>query len=165
MKTLSINGIVNATLNNADAVGQVIRYVVVYDKQANASAPPLWTVVFQSYSNGGTPTNNVTDYLNPDNRDRFIILLDQTIAMTAVKAISGTPAPTIGGVDKNTNRLSIKHLIKLKNMEAQYADDSASTAATGALYLYLVSNVPTPAGIGVADWGFTGTARLRFQDN
>jgi len=165
MKTLSMNGIIIPTQNNANIPGQVIRYVVVYDKQSNSTTPPLFTSVFKSYDNGGTPSNHVTDFANPDNRDRFIILLDQSIAISQINNVTSTPAPVIGGVDKNTNRLSVKHLIKLKNMEAQYADDTNGVAQTGALYLYLASNAPTTLGVGLSDFGFTGTLRLRFQDN
>lgn len=113
------------------------RWLVVYDKQANA-ATPLITDVLTAISLSGV--NNLA------NRDRFVIYLDKTGQLEAT--------------DKTTE--PIKEYIEC-NLETTYNGTGATSAAiaTGALYFISVGNLAA----GVTTPTVAATSRIRYIDS
>ena len=119
--------------------GSPVRIIVVYDKQANATAPAITDVLVADSFIGQNNLNN---------RDRFVILCDQISAPIGAQSDS-----SVGGV-----------IYKKINLETMFNAGSAGTIGditSGSVYLFVAQT----AGIGIANPSFTWRARIRFQDN
>ena len=116
-----------------------MRIIVVYDKQANATAPAITDVLVADSFIGQNNLNN---------RDRFVILCDQISAPIGAQSDS-----SVGGV-----------IYKKINLETMFNAGSAGTIGditSGSVYLFVAQT----AGIGIANPSFNWRARIRFQDN
>lgn len=115
-----------------------VRVVIVYDNQSNGAAP-TWANVVLSQDNAGTSSSAVFDCYNLDNRERFNILHDFTIACPAYNSTATTA---------DNNSFLIDEFINLHDIPTIYNAGTAGTIAdiqTGALYAFWVSTLPFAA--------------------
>lgn len=147
MKSLFIRGwLQGQDIQNGSPLGNLCRIMVVYDKQPNGAALTGLQVL---------KTIDAADQLNLDNRDRFSVLVDKTVALgtitnVATQAVAGSP----------TCR-AIK-IYKRLNLDVQFIGTDATVASiqTGSLYLLTCGSQATSDG-----HTFYFSSRVRFTDN
>lgn len=132
--------LVRYTLNLAPTTtgGCQVRTLVVYDKQANATAPAVTDILLTDQFNS---PNNLS------NRDRFVTIIDDI----------SEPICTQG------NNIACKTLYKKFDLETMYNDKSLGTVAdiaTGSLYLFYATSgqLVTTAG------AYNAIVRVRYDD-
>lgn len=135
IRSVLIRGQVNL---GATPTSSVVRWMLVYDKQANGVAPAIGDIVFQPYPGA---CNNLT------NRDRFVVLADKTFEVD-------TQGPS---------KRAIKKYMKC-NLETVNGGTGATVASiqTGALYFVTMGDLAT--GVTAPVLGET-TCRIRFSDD
>lgn len=130
---------------NSTTSSGYLRSMIVYDMQANGVAPTAADL----FSGGGTPF--ITMLTNMDNRDRFKIIHDRTLYISAGTAVS------------DSNMKYYKKYFKWKNgLNVIYNAGSAGTVAdiqTGSLYLVVMSCHST------ANLNARVESRVRFADS
>lgn len=118
--------------------GSPIRILVVYDKQANATAPAVTDILL---ADAFTSQNNLS------NRDRFVTIFDQVTTPVSVQ-----------------NNFSNEHtMFKRINMETMFNAGSAGTVGditSGSVYLLFCQN----SGISVAAPTMIYRTRVRYTD-
>jgi len=127
-----------ATLATTSVGGSPIRIMVVYDKQANATAPAITDILL---SDGFTSQNNLS------NRDRFVTISDFITEPLA----AGGPT-SIAGV-----------IYKKLNLETQYNSNSAGTIgdiSSGSIYMFIAQT----GGITTTTCDFAANVRIRYSD-
>lgn len=138
MKSLYIRW--TANLQPTSTGGSPIRMIIFYDKQANAAQANATDLLVQNLFQS---PNNL------DNRDRFVVIADQTSDTVSVG-----------------NNYSIAgQCYKKINLETIYNAGSAGTIGdiqSGALY---VTFAQTNGNVGTAQPQITWYARLRYEDN
>lgn len=129
---------ITASLGTA-TVGGMFRVLVVYDKQANATAPAITDVLLADAFNS---PNNLS------NRDRFVTIFDQIM----------------GPVDANSDREIADVFYKKLNLETLWnagTDNLIGSIASGSIYMFvaqsgsMATNPPT----------LTSRSRIRYTDN
>ena len=118
--------------------GSPVRVMVVYDKQANATAPAITDVLV---------VDSFVGQNNLNNRDRFVVLCDYLS-----EPIGANGNTSVGGV-----------IYKRLNLETMFNSGSAGTIGditSGSVYLF----VSQTGGILVANPTFNWRARVRFTD-
>ena len=118
--------------------GGAVRILVVYDKQANASAPAITDILL---ANDFTSPNNLS------NRDRFVTLCD---ALTENISINNMLSDT-GVINKSLN------------LETMFNAGSAGTIAditSGSVYMFIAQS----GGISTTAPSFTYRSRIRYTD-
>lgn len=171
MKSLQLTGWINFLAGGASANQELIRYIIFYDKQPNGVAA-TWNQIVQAYDNAGTATNLVTDGINLDNRDRFVILRDRKVMYTSYSDGSGQPGilstqlgVSVGSIGTkgvgSDGGMFVSEFIKLPNYEAQFngTANPATVAqiSTGNLGIVFAGNVGN-------QYSLIASARLRFTD-
>lgn len=144
IKSIQLNFSHYAT--DATGLDQTHRFLLVYDKQANGVVPAIADILLAS--SPWAPRN-----LN--NRNRFIILWDQTTS------VCGNVA---AGLANGNLRIADKKYYRRHNLKTQYNTGDAGSIAdisTGSLYFIAVGSVAA----GVTAGEMIGTARMRFIDN
>jgi len=137
MKSLYIR--YNFAMAATSTQGGALRILVVYDKQANATAPAFTDILFED------------KFLSPNNlsnRDRFVTIAD---VVTDQIAVNGSPA--CAGV-----------IYRKINLETMFNTGSVGTIGditSGSLYLLVAQS----GGILVANPTFTYLGRVKFTDN
>lgn len=127
-----------ATMAATSTGGSVIRYLVVYDKQANATAPAITDILL---------ADEFSSYNNLSNRDRFVTLVDYI-----TEPISDNGAKSTGGV-----------IFKRINLETMFNAGSAGTIGditSGSVYIF---NCQT-GGIATAAPNCVARCRIRYTD-
>jgi len=163
-KSLRIQGVCQAeiapTATTADLVGNVMRMVVVWDKQPSGGAIPAFDAIFGTTVQDGTEA--CTSIFNPpryDNMDRFRVLRDR---MYTLNPQAQTTAGTTNDVTYN---LPIDEYIKLGALETVYSGQSSpmtiADISSGALYVYFRGLVNTTA---VSRCAVIANGRLRYVD-
>lgn len=143
-------------------VPEVLRVMLIYDRQSNGSFPSI-TDVLQAYKGDGNNSsagNAVLCYLNMTNSERFSVLADQWIDIPDPS--DSTYKSGIAGILNYNNEMPRDRYIKLKGLETTYKAQPAAigSIATGGLYLVLVSlNTPEQC-----NYRLRGAARLRYLD-
>lgn len=162
LKSISCNWHIEFPGNTSAIVQESIRYCIVYDKQANGLAPINgWADVFTQVDNGGTGTSLLKAFPNINTRDRFVILLDETVIMSAANLVSSVTGPAVyGGIEGNNNRMLCKHFKSLHNIETMFGGDTAGIASITTGSLYLICNGSTGG-----QFTMKGSVRVRFDDN
>jgi len=136
-----------------------VRILVLYDRQTNGALPTATTVLSSYDQAGGTTTSNLVG-MNPDERERFAVIMDERIFLP----ITATAPPSATGVDGVNTSFNIKRFFKLRNLLTHYKADSNPAVigdiATGGLYI---------CGIGAFAPGSEGyqaqlACRLRYKD-
>lgn len=133
---------INTTIIGAAIGNQVFRAFVVYDAQTNATTPTL-TDILQSAATGATA---VISPMNLANRDRFRILAEKTIVLSA---------------NTETERAIIKFYRKNMKLDTIYnsALSAVGAISSGSLYLVVHALQNDPASI------FDFDCRVRYIDN
>jgi len=149
LSSLQIRGFVRQADNTVAA--RQVRMIIVYDKQANASAPTFANVI-SSQNIGGTVSSTCTDMVNLDNRDRFRIIRDRTFVFGDINAAWAA----------GSNVEDVDMYIKLGDLPTIYNAGSAGTIGdiqSGSLYVFWISTQANSTG-SAAEVSY----RLRFKD-
>lgn len=118
--------------------GSPIRILIVYDKQANATAPAITDILL---------TDNFNAPNNLSNRDRFLTICDVITDNIATGA----------------NFSASDVIYKKINLETMFNAGSAGTIGditSGSVYLFIAQN----GGIGTATASYSYRARVRYTD-
>jgi len=129
----------NAQLGATSTFGAPIRMLVVYDKQANATAPAITDML---------ATDSFVSQNNISNRDRFVTLCDQVM----------DPIGTSGDFARSLV------VYKKLNLPVQFNAGTAGTIGditSGSIYI----TFSQAGGIGTAGPSVTYYARVRYSDN
>jgi len=165
MKRLTIHYDITPSLANTAAVdAQMGRVMIIYDRQAN-SAKPVESDVLKNYSFDGSNTSLVTDHLNLDNRNRFLVLFDRFIYLPPLGINGATPAKSQGVVvNPSVGSLPFSGAINLnlRGLLTQYNKNSTGLIGdiqSGSLYIFCMGEFDTNA---TAAWEMEISARLRY---
>lgn len=157
LKALHITG---GVINHADATEDLLRWIIVYDKQPNG-AVPLWSDVVQQTSYDGTVTNQPQGGLNMSNQERFDVLLDYQWKSPFV---TRGPPCIIGQTDTTDNAekapWSFDMIIPLNDriVGFQSSGGTISDVSTGSIIIFcgLIENDET--------WFLRCATRLLYTD-
>jgi len=157
MQSLHLHGFINQT-GVASTSTDYTRICVVYDRQTNG-AVPLLSDIFTNYSQSSGTSSSVMSDLNPDERERFVILADFRLVLPAT-----TVGGTTGAADGLQATFNVNRFIKLNGASTIYKGDTSPSVigdiATGALYIITMGSF-APASEGykaILSW------RLRYKD-
>jgi len=161
MKTLRLRGtaVYTSTPSATGVVnGNVMRMVVVYDKQPSAGSIPTWDTIFGITDQQAGETSTVMAPLRYDNMDRFQVLRDKLYEFDV------DPAGVVS-TGTITQQVVIDEFVTINKSVVYATSSNPSTLAdisSGGLYVYFraltqdaTSNVTVPA---------TAFARLRYTD-
>jgi len=156
MKSLHLTGYVTQT-GTATTTTDLGRIMVVYDRQPNGALPTINNILLQYDQQGNTYTTPLSG-INPDQRERYMVLMDERIVLPAV-----TVGGVTGSVDGVTKTFNINRFISLAGLKTQYSGESNPAAigdiSTGALYVLTLGGIAAPSG-----WAFVASWRLRYND-
>ena len=147
--TMSVSGI---------TLGQVVRCVIVWDKQPSSGTIPGWQDIFGFTAQDGTEGTSMYAPIRYDNMDRFSILRDVTY--------DPQPGAKSGNPDVVTYCNTIDEYIRLGGRECVFSGQSnpmtIADISTGAIYFCIRArtNNPTTTLSGINNM----TARLRYTD-
>lgn len=160
MQSIRLKGAIYSTQAGAAPAPDYLRVIVFYDRQSNAAAP-AFADLLTSVSNSGATSSTSIDPMNPNNYDRFQILMDQywKVDCPAGAVANNQPAT----VSTDYHRWAFDRFIRLKNLETHFnANNNANVGdiQTGALYLFF-AGLRTNAN---TQYGLSYQTRLRFTD-
>lgn len=92
MKKLYIRGLFTPT-GISNLVSDYVHWAVVYDAQSDGQTP-LWSDVFGTYTQNGTFDTTQYSFPNPNNTDRFKILLRKSFPLPPVESAAITFPPS-----------------------------------------------------------------------
>lgn len=153
-------------INNSVKINERWRFLIVYDKQP-AGSPVLaditGTRLFDASS--GTLNDFTMQPLNPDNRDRFIVLYDKVVSPRYVTWSAG-PAPPGSNLVGDNQYMFINKFVKIPSLPTIYGANGSPTPQvsdikTGSLYLITYGNQVA----GNASQQMTGYIRTYFHDD
>jgi len=157
MSSLYVTGTLRLT-GNTTATHDYCRILIVYDRQTNGATPAIATIL-SNYDQTTAQTTNAGSGLNPDQKERFVILADERRVVPPVSA-TGVYSSTEGDQDM----FSIKRFVKLRGMQTHYQADSSPAVvgdiSTGGLFLVtigLFANNSQPVNLNC-------NFRLRYKD-
>jgi len=157
LQSCYITGMITQT-DNANNLMDYGRILLVYDRQTNGATPSV-TTILQNYDQQTNATTGVFCGVNPDERERFLVLMDERLALPGYQ-LGG---PTSGTDGLNTT-FNIHRFVKLRNLQTHYKADSSPAVigdiATGALYILTIGATTA----GNEGWQFSGTWRIRYKD-
>lgn len=157
MQSLHLFGFLNQTGTAANE--GFARILVIYDRQTNGALPSYATIM-ANYDQSGTSTSTVYSGLNPDERERFVILADFKITTPYVTAATFVP----GSTDGPSGTYKIDRFIKLRGLQTHYKADSVPAVigdvATGSLLLVGVGDKAS----GSEGWNAILSWRIRYSD-
>lgn len=170
MKSLQLRGEILPSGANAAAVSeQTARIIVYYDRQANGAAPTVADVLTSTLSNGTTASTAI-DFININNRDRFLILMDQQVLLSALGINGATAASSATvAIDINNNangtqgQFNINRFIKLKGLETVFKASAGNIGdiSAGAIGVLTISTGDVNA---TSAWQLIMSSRLRYYD-
>lgn len=177
MKGLQLKTIIRPNNNTGNLLTagpyaeSALRIVIFYDSQINGAVTTVADLL-QSTSGDATPVNNIPANLpyalvNPNNRDRFIILRDELLCSPyfVIDATSAGLITFMAQADQENWTNVYSPYIKLKKLVTVFKMSSMTAAvtdqATGGLGMFLIAD----AGNGATNtWVMFGTSRLRYWD-
>lgn len=151
MKSLQIRGVLTPTDLTTNA--QMVRMIVVYDKQSNGAAPTFANVI-TSQNIAGATQSLVGDMVNLDNRDRFEIIRDKIYSFNFGDAAGYAPSP---------GSYECTDYIRLADRPVVFNAGTAGTVGdiqSGALYVFWISSQAAATGSTLQSLSY----RLRFID-
>lgn len=148
MKNVRIRGKVIGV--NGAAGEDYLRLSLIYDKQYNAGAPQFQQV-FQDTANAGAATTNCFSGVNLNNRDRFVVLREFTLAVPSANSI-----PTVA-VFPNSKEYVVDWFVPLKGADVIHSGSALTTIQSGALLLFALSE-------NAQGYSFQYQSRIRFYD-
>jgi hypothetical protein len=158
MLSLYVTGEINQT-TTATTYNDYARVLVIYDRQCNGALPALATIL-SAYDQSGTSTTNYLSGINPDERERFLVLMDERMVLPACPGGTGVT----GSVDGLAVTFNIKRFIKLRNLAVHFKADSSPAVigdiATGSLFIVGIGRRTA----GQEGWQGNINIRLRYKD-
>jgi len=149
-----------------------MRFVVVYDRQSNGTLPQL-NAVFQDIQASSTMPTTITvatSHFNLNNRDRFIVLLDERFLLPALQGATGftSTAPAAIPVHDLRNYIVQRH-IKLHGLSSHYQADSGTAVygdvANGTIFAAIFDSASTVEdATSQSNFQFVGSFRVKFVD-
>lgn len=140
------------------AVTDVVRVMLIYDKQTNASFPTLASILGDANAGAGT---DVQSFKNIANVDRFKVLRDWYITTPAVTVVA-TAVTQLGPADYINQALQVNEFVNLRGLETLYNQNNSGTVAditTGSLLLLTLSSTAS-----TGTWNCVGRTRVRYSD-
>lgn len=135
MKSLKLRCAIQLISGTTPTADDLLRFLVVYDRQSNAAAPTFSDVI-ASVDAAGNVSNGPWDARNESNRGRFLILRDKQFHG---QATASDTAARMGLQTQNAlNPTDWVDYIKLKNLEINFNTGTAGTVAditTGSIYV------------------------------
>lgn len=147
--------------------GNLMRMVVVWDKQPSSGVIPTFDTIFGRTTAFGTEACQILDPIRYDNMDRFTVLRDKVLDYqpgaglnppTGIQAIVYAP-------------YAFDEYIRLPNLETVFSGQSVpmtlADISTGALYVYfraLVNGSSSASDFGHCEIDASSFARLRYTD-
>jgi len=158
MQSIHVTGEVNQT-ETATLYNDYARILLIYDRQTNGALPSFATIL-ASYDQSGTASTSYLSGLNPDERERFLILMDQRLVLPSCPGGTGVTGATDGpAVTFNINRF-----VKMRNLTTHYKADSSPAVigdiATGSVYLIGIGRATS----GAEGWQANLNVRIRYKD-
>jgi len=154
---------------NTSFVPNDSRVMVIYDRQPNGSYPGI-NDVLNSLDQSNSLTNPtfaqlVTTNLNPNNFERFTVLMDKSFTLPTYE-VEGDTTKSNGPTGNGQNSpWWIDEYIKLRGLECCFKGTTnpevVGDVSTGNLFILSIGESIAAS----SSWGFQGTARLRFNDN
>lgn len=148
-------------LADGEYPAEMLRMLLVYDRQTNGATPAIADIL-QSTNSAGTVFTNNESLLNLNNRDRFIIVRDLKLLSPVFTIQAGKIVFTGTADQQNWKTMITDFTRKVNGLITQYKADSTPGAigdiATGGLFLVTFGASP------VASWTVDGSMRLRFRD-
>lgn len=156
VKSISLRGEIkmpnesNTVLGAASPQSDVMRFMVVQDKQTNGAAANMNSIIAFGAANGGAATLDWRAFRNMDNIDRFNILVDRTVKIANPVFTNGTGSATQQIVQYNIYRKC--------NITVDYSTTTAAigSQASNSLSIYCITSA------GLASWN--GIVRVRYTD-
>jgi len=144
----------------SDINSNAIRMTVVWDKTPSGGNPPVWETIFGHTNDDGSEGAYLTDSVRYDNMQRFKILRDTYVPLTAgfYPATPTQGLSTIAAVKTFDEYIDLSGLTTSYNDNAQTAVNASVT--TGGLYLYFRAYHQSPDNHVTA----SGSWRLRYTD-
>jgi hypothetical protein len=141
-----------------------LRWAIVYDRQPNGTTP-VWTDIFKGFDPvAQTAIDDAFENINPENRDRFIIIRDKCVYIPPAGAGAAVSNTLTQYVDPSGS-MCLDFYAKLGGLETKYNNGTAGTVGditTGALWIVSRSNVAL-AGT-TAHFNLQYAARLTIRD-
>lgn len=159
LKSLRLRGTIQDT-GASGAPPQQARFMIVYDRQVNASYPAVNNILSDALVSSVITPGNYLSSLNPAFYERYIVLCDKIFILGGINNAGGLPSgPT------EQKGFVIDEFIKLKGLETQYSTSSVGSPITdlntGALYLIALGDIAN----GAESFYMDMTCRLRYYDN
>lgn len=163
MRSLYVTGALEF-LARANATAQeYIRLIVIYDRQTNGGTPSVADYIL-STSQAGVASSTVFDQFNPNNRDRFVTLMDMRITPPMPQQNLSAAPPNVALTTGTSETINIKRFIPLKGLVTQYKADSSPAVigdiATGSLLFFAFGSTAA----GSEQWQANLSFRLRYTD-
>lgn len=135
-----------------------LRYMVIYDRQANAATPVIADII-SSITPAGAVTSTVWDQHNNDKADRFKILLDRAFSIPQDVQTGSTVS---GQRTTSIVPYTFQHFIPLFGLNTKYIVDAADITeiSAGALY-FLTYGVNAAAA---ANYIINCSIRMKYKD-
>lgn len=159
LKSLRIRGTLEVTGNGGTPPPQNARFMVIYDRQVNATYPALNTILSDVTSGNAIVNGDFLSSINPSFYDRYIVLCDKLFILGAMPLNSTDQGPT------ELKQFVIDEFIKLKGLEVVFTDSTVggpiADISTGALYMIGWGDQAN----GNEPYYMNIKTRLRFYDN
>jgi len=164
MRSLRLRGFaqleVQGAVTSGDYAGNVLRMVVVYDKQPSGAVPAFDTI-FGHTDQAGTESSIFLDAVKYDNMGRFQILKDVVIQMNPEAGNT-----TGGTTDTIQQTYPFDEYVKLGGRETVFSGQSSpctiADVSTGGLYVFF--RTATNLTTSFVALGADSVARLRYTD-
>lgn len=160
LRSLRIRGDITHTQTtgaNGFTYGQVVRCVIVWDKQPSSGTIPQWQDMFGFTAQDGTEGTSMYAPIRYDNMDRFSILRDVTYDPQPGAKAQTTP-------DVVTYYNTIDEYIRLGDRECVFSGQSnpmtIADISSGAIYFCVRAKL----NVGTVSTINNMTARLRYTD-
>lgn len=151
LRSLQIRCVLTPTDLTTNA--QMVRMLLVYDRQTNGAAP-TYADVIKSQNIAGTTSSLAGDMVNLDNRDRFEIIRDKIFSFNFGDSAGYAPSP---------GSYECSEYIRLQDRPTVYNAGAAGTVGdiqSGSLYIFWISTQAAATGATLQNL----TYRTRFID-
>lgn len=156
MKNIHIRGWIQPTGPTNASGDDMLRIIVFYDAQCNATNPAIADLLQEANVGGGTTGFSE---INLTNRARFMILRDYQMQVGAISLNTGSINGILGYPDEKGS-LSVDMFIKMKGLQAEYNGVNGGTVgdiSSGAVFITAIS-------CNGAHWQFNFGSRVRYFD-
>ena len=160
MQNITLRFFINKDKGGSSPKTDFLRLVLFYDRQTNAAAPSVGSVLLTN-DNAGSFTTTSLSGINLSNVDRYTIIRDWQWAIPdQVQFATGDTASSSLACSDIAGK---KVFVNLKGLETHFNNGTAGTVAditSGALYLLAIG-----ANANVdSQWQVTFSTRIRFTD-